>query len=652
MADPISVNSAAVIGGDLIIGLSDGSMINAGRVQGPQGLTGPAGQVGEPGQGVDGNTVLAVQGTPGPTDGRDGDFAINTKNWTIYGPKSAGGWGIGTALRGDQRSNPVTSTDAVTESERRSRELFGTAPYTDRSSGRTYNTGDLPNSGQKSVGAGNITPAGSGFTYQQDINNWVYSAFNALDSAIPVDVVGELPAAGGYDGDLVLFNDKLYVWSIDTWIQVGSGVLTITAGNGIEVTSVPGESQISAKLGSGLQFDINGAIEATGGALQFRGGVDLSDDSEIPAIKQNGDTYANTYDGAISAGWQAVIKEPPATAQVNDLIIWDADDSIFTYVARGGPGVTDPRLPYRLGTDKAVRSIDVAATDPSIELVDAEDNFSNVRFRGKGGITTSSDAGAININGGNLLQDGMTTNKLMINRTAGGSIDSMKVTNITGGATVWRLDAKAGSDGPIIYKTEGLGFHKFVGSVFLERVGDTKGGFTIEGRKADGDIGNLLQAYHNSGSTPDAINYTGKIDSNNNIVNKAYVDSAASAAISFSSSYDSNFFCKSGFSGTEVGDGEVMFLNSGEASVTRMTPSDVVWIALNEDQFDWAKCSFAGIIRVSNGANFAGNFHVYDFKDVPGRSKNLKVKPIEVDDAQKLEADSGTPMKFRGMFLS
>ena len=46
-----SVASAAVIGGDLIIGLSDGSIINCGRVQGPQGLKGDQGSQGATGRG-------------------------------------------------------------------------------------------------------------------------------------------------------------------------------------------------------------------------------------------------------------------------------------------------------------------------------------------------------------------------------------------------------------------------------------------------------------------------------------------------------------------------------------------------------------------------------------------------------------------------
>ncbi len=99
-----SVASAAVISGDLIIGLSDGSIINCGRVQGPIGLTGDQGPMGATGRsGSDGNTIHTVQGAPDTTLGKDGDFAINVTVWEIYGPRAGGVWGTGTPLRGDRR---------------------------------------------------------------------------------------------------------------------------------------------------------------------------------------------------------------------------------------------------------------------------------------------------------------------------------------------------------------------------------------------------------------------------------------------------------------------------------------------------------------------------------------------------------------------
>ena len=89
-----SVVSAAILEGNLIIGLSDGSVINCGYVQGPPGLKGDAGPMGADGDaGRDGNTIITVAGTPRNDAGTDGDYAIDNVNWRIYGPKSGGVWG-------------------------------------------------------------------------------------------------------------------------------------------------------------------------------------------------------------------------------------------------------------------------------------------------------------------------------------------------------------------------------------------------------------------------------------------------------------------------------------------------------------------------------------------------------------------------------
>ena len=109
-----SVASAAVISGDLIIGLSDGSIINCGRVQGPIGLTGDQGPMGATGRsGSDGNTIHTVQGVPDTTLGKDGDFAINVKIWEIYAPRAGGAWGSGTPLRGNKRNGGSDQKDNI-----------------------------------------------------------------------------------------------------------------------------------------------------------------------------------------------------------------------------------------------------------------------------------------------------------------------------------------------------------------------------------------------------------------------------------------------------------------------------------------------------------------------------------------------------------
>ena len=57
-----------------------------------------------------------------------------------------------------------------------------------------------------------------------------------------------------------------------------------------------------------------------------------------------------------------------------------------------------------VGTDKAARS--ARSGEPSIELVDAEDNFSNVKFFGVNGIECESTIAGIKIDGHQLIGSG------------------------------------------------------------------------------------------------------------------------------------------------------------------------------------------------------------------------------------------------------
>lgn len=53
------------------------------------------------------NTILNGKGAPSSTKGIDGDFYIDTKNLTLYGPKTNGRWSSPQSLQGPQGSNGV-----------------------------------------------------------------------------------------------------------------------------------------------------------------------------------------------------------------------------------------------------------------------------------------------------------------------------------------------------------------------------------------------------------------------------------------------------------------------------------------------------------------------------------------------------------------
>ena len=211
-----SVVSAAVIGGELILGLSDGSIINCGLVQGPQGLKGDPGPMGATGRaGIDGNTIHTVEGAPDTTLGKDGDFAINVVVWEIYGPRAGGVWGTGTPLRGDKRGGNRESKDPI----------FGMGSGEDGSGGgKAYNTANLPLAGTgRAITApgGNIIPIGNNLVFQSNLNRWVVDSLTALDTALPVSVGDVLPDDGEYEGDLFLKDGLLYIYTKGEWLVVG-----------------------------------------------------------------------------------------------------------------------------------------------------------------------------------------------------------------------------------------------------------------------------------------------------------------------------------------------------------------------------------------------------------------------------------------------
>jgi len=94
------ITGAAVLGGELILSLSDGQIIKAGIVtgsRGPKGEPGPMGPTGKDGE--DGNGMLHGPGFPRPDEGRDNDFFYSTTEVALFGPKTGGSWGAPVYLK-------------------------------------------------------------------------------------------------------------------------------------------------------------------------------------------------------------------------------------------------------------------------------------------------------------------------------------------------------------------------------------------------------------------------------------------------------------------------------------------------------------------------------------------------------------------------
>ena len=213
------VASAAIVSGELIIGLDDGRIIRAGYVQGPPGKTGPEGAIGATGQrGMDGNTILNAMDKPKPDAGKEGDFFINTRDWYIYGPKTSGQWGPGTYMLGPKhylKNGRDTNKSGG----------GGTAPSNEGGGTGTVFSNNVFLSGTgRAIDApgGNIIPEGNSLSVQSNLNKWIENSLRALDTKLPVAVVDSLPGTGQYEGDLVLFEGALYVWVGAEWIKVSA----------------------------------------------------------------------------------------------------------------------------------------------------------------------------------------------------------------------------------------------------------------------------------------------------------------------------------------------------------------------------------------------------------------------------------------------
>lgn len=76
---------------------------------GTPGLDGENGEQGIPG--VDGTALLNGNGAPNNSWGKNGDFYLDKTTVSIYGPKTAAGWGEATSLTGSDGKDGIDGTN-------------------------------------------------------------------------------------------------------------------------------------------------------------------------------------------------------------------------------------------------------------------------------------------------------------------------------------------------------------------------------------------------------------------------------------------------------------------------------------------------------------------------------------------------------------
>ena len=232
------VASAAIIEGQLIIGLDDGTVIRAGYVQGPQGLKGDPGPVGATGdRGTDGNTIHTVGGTPRNDIGVDGDYAIDNINWRIYGPKSGGVWGKAKEMLPGKEVLENGRTQAYSGATGGGGGAGGTggggpvftSTVIATGTGRLAQEGTGPAIAVSYPGSplGMISPE-SGMGFQSNINAFFVKALEELEVEIPVAATDTAPTLPQYEGKLWFDTNAdeltLYVYYDGAWVPAAPPV--------------------------------------------------------------------------------------------------------------------------------------------------------------------------------------------------------------------------------------------------------------------------------------------------------------------------------------------------------------------------------------------------------------------------------------------
>ena len=139
--------------------------------------------------------------------------------------------------------------------------------------------------------------------------------------------------------------------------------------------------------------------------------------------------------------------------------------------------------------------------------------------------------------------------------------------------------------------------------------------------------------------------------------NRKYVDNQIAAIPepevgggSFIDDYDGNRFCRAGNLQTNLNSGDVLFMDADYNSTEK--PDEIAYISLPKDEFDWHAFTNSGNIKVKAGSSTAGYYYAFAYMHQSSDQVLVSVFPLKTYPDKKLEADSGAPCYFNGLFFS
>ena len=646
--DGVSIDTAVVLdNGRLLIGLTNGGVIDAGRVVGPAGVNGERGPTGLPGErGEDGAAVLSGPRAPQETDGQEGDhwIDISSAEFGFY-KKGGNGWNKLANLRQPARDPRIgvaggahggTDGGGGGGSGGGSEVHVGTEAPSFPSIGELwFDTNDAE--GRMYVWTGNgwepVLP-------QPDLDGYATQGYvDAKTAGLPYRI----------ETDKVLREGNANVRSGEAEIQLVDNEnnysnVKFSGTNGVDVSSTASSIIID---GSKLSGDITAELSAYA-TIAYSDSEDQKlqnqiDDLEVQKGAASIYTCKGTSGGQLSPrpgewacdnsasplvtflyiGMEDKAGAPTKTINLGDIIeiVGLGGDSRYKVInADAAPGYT--QVEYISGNQGFVPDNDYTfyiypqnEAGASKDYVDAQDDL---KLDKAGGTVTGAliTDGPVTINANSIYNGASPDENSLVTRkyvddavatggdflpTIGGTmtgsinfqgqagIKAQSATSLSGRASLvirgagdkpigiesgssylpalsifgydadepdrrkqtinlradGRIETTNSFSGQLIKSIRNTGYAfeakpddiattalirtngsaDFTNKLTLLKADTTShSGFTIKGTIADGTEGNLLQSYHNSGTSVDAVNYSGKMEEPSNIVNKGYVD--------------------------------------------------------------------------------------------------------------------------------